>query len=329
MSENLNFNPVEIDKVMEKEKKPGLRELLTKYSPVVAHTHTSFSNPETRHEADYTAEQIRDYVQEQMNNAKGSAQCVVFAEHPSDAGNPKLVDGKDLLDHHRQIHEIRDTQESGPKLYSGVESSIISAEGDLDVPDEVLSQLDIVIASKHDMRHVFPESNGNPNAEQLTKMYSNLMDNPNVDVIGHPNRYVQDEEGNPNTTLKQMDWEGLIAKARDTHTALEINFNAPMPVWLIKKTVEGGAPIFIGTDAHTLKDFQQLPEDVQISSEDERLNYPLNAKIKFWRRTVYRLLKALDDAGATPDQVITSSSERLGDWLSQEKAGRKIESNET
>ena len=249
-------------------------------------------------------------------------QFVIFAEHPSDAGDPELVDGKDLLKHQNKIHQFVEQQKEKdiefPKLISGVEASIISIDGNLDVPNEILSQMDFVIASKHDMRKVFPESHGNPNSEELTKMYSKLMDNPHVDVIGHPNRYVDWK------ILDEIDWSFLFQKAKETGTALEINVNAPMPEQLINQMIEAGTPIFIGTDAHTLKEYQKLPEGTEIENEEDRLKHPLGVKMNFWKK-MSRILRTLESVDAKPEQIITSSYEQLNDWMSKEKAERDIE----
>ena len=312
------LSPIEIEKP-----RKHLSELLRYYMAGDSHEHTVFSNPTTRHEADYTFEQVFDYIKKEMSEGENHMEFVVFAEHPSDAGNPELVDGLALLEHQKQIHEFSAQQESGPKLIGGVETSIISVDGQVDVPDEVLSQMDFVIASKHDLKKVFPESGGKPGAEQLTAMYLGLMNNLNIDVIGHPNRYVAED------VLKSMDWDGLIAQAKESHTALEINVNAPMPNWLIQKVVEGGAPIFIGTDAHTLQEYQRLPNKEQIETVDDRLNYPLGMKMSFWKK-MSKILRTLESVDANPEQVITSSYARLNNWLSKEKDQRaNIKNNES
>lgn len=300
-----------------------LSELLKKYIAGDSHEHTVFSNPTTRHEADYTFEQVFDYIKKEMNEGENQMQFVILAEHPSDAGDPRLVDGSDLLEHQNKIHQFIEQQKMQdielPEMISGVEASIISADGQLDVPQEILSQMDFVIASKHDLRKVFPESNGNPNAEQLTQMYLGLMNNPHVDVIGHPNRYVSYE------VLDQVDWDQLLNTAKETNTALEINVNAPMPPVLIKKLVSANVPIFIGTDAHTLKQYQNLPNEVNGQIEDvDRLNYPLSVKYSFWKQ-IAKVLRTLEEAECPPEQIITSSKERLNNWLSKEKSEREIE----
>lgn len=314
----------EILSSMENNEKAPIKELLLNYMAGDSHTHTVFSNPETRHEADYTFEQVFNYIQQEVNEGESQIEFMVFAEHPSDAGNPQLVDGQELLAHQEEIRKFNAMQESGPKLISGVESSIISSEGDVDVPNEVLAQMDLVIASKHDLKSAFPEQNGNPSPEQLAHVYAQLMDNPNIDVIGHPNRYVGYDD------LKKIDWNLLLTKASQTHTALEININAPMPTWLIIKAVKFGVPLFIGTDAHTLKEYQKLAHEEQavVESSEDRLDQPLGVKYSFWKKIV-KILRTLQEANTPPAQVITSSCQGMEEWLSKEKIDRKEFLNES
>lgn len=305
----------------EEKERVRISTLLDRYMAGDSHEHTIFSNPLTRHEADYDFKQIVDYVQREVNRGKHQTEFIVFTEHSSDTGNAKLIDGIDLLKHKQEIEDYKSQLESEglkfPKIYSGVEANIISPEGDLDVPNDILAEMDLVIASKHDMRPVFPESNGQPNAEELTNLYLNLMDNPEVDVIGHPTRDVHWQ------IIEQMDWEALFAKSIETNTAIEINIGVPLPRKIIKMAARAGAPLFIGTDAHILEQFQFLTkqEKATIENSDDRLQYPLGVKYSFWKKVV-KILRALEEVNTPAEQVITSSSKNFEDWISKEKKDR-------
>jgi len=298
---------------LENEPKPKLSELLEKYIHGDSHEHTVFK------EGAYSFEQIFNYVREEMKEGENQMEFVIFTEHPSDAGDPQEVSGQELLMHQAEIHkfnlEQEDIGEDSPKLISGVEADIISPEGKVNVPNEVLAQMDFVIASKHGGLEKF--FGGNPSAEQLKTMYVGLMQNPNVDVIGHPNRYVEYK------TMENIDWDGLLSLARETKTAFEINVNASMPEWLIKKVVQAGVPICIGTDAHSLREYQNLPNEIQVTSEFDRLKHPLGVKYSFWKK-MSKILRTVDEAGAPPEQIINSSLGRLENWLSEEKKDRII-----
>ncbi len=305
----------------EYEPKAPISELLSQYMAGDSHEHTIASNPNYRHEADYGFKEISEYLTDIENTGSKQIEFIAFTDHSTDTGDPHPTDGQDLLAQKRQIDQLRQSRaEQGvesPKIYAGVEANIIGRDGTLDVPREVLSQLDIVIASKHNMKSVFPESNGKPNATELANMYMNLMDNPEVDIIGHPTREVHWSE------IEKMDWPTIFSKARQTNTALEINVGTPLPRKIIKQAVQAGVPLSIGTDAHILDQFQHLSADEKatIENSDDRMEYPLGVKYSFWKRIV-KILRALEEVNAPKEQIITSSAKGFEDWLSKEKIDR-------
>src|SRR5581483_3446404 len=65
----------------------------------------------------------------------------------------------------------------GIRIFAGIEVDILE-DGTLDLSDEVLAQMDIVIASVH--------SHFNQSAEEMTKRLLKAVSNPNVSLIGHP-----------------------------------------------------------------------------------------------------------------------------------------------
>ena len=86
----------------------------------------------------------------------------------------------------------------------------IRADGSLDYPDEVLAELDIVIASLH--------TGLRQEREKVTVRLLNAIKNPHVDVIAHPTgRLIPDREG------ADLDMDAVLAAAAEHGTALEIN----------------------------------------------------------------------------------------------------------
>ncbi|MEJ5187468.1 MAG: DNA polymerase/3'-5' exonuclease PolX, partial [Candidatus Geothermincolales bacterium] len=80
----------------------------------------------------------------------------------------------------RQVEEIRALNERGDspvRLLSGAEVNI-GNDGELDYDDEVLSQLDVVIASVH--------SGFKQGREQITRRIIRALRNPHVKILGHP-----------------------------------------------------------------------------------------------------------------------------------------------
>ena len=141
----------------------------------------------------------------------------------------------------QQISEIKELGHkiSGIHILTGMEVDI-RADGSLDMPDELLAELDIVNAAVH--------SGLNQSQEQMTRRIIKAMENPNVDVIAHPTcRLLPDREP------AAVDMETIFQIAAKTNTALEIN---AMPSRLDLKDIHTyrarqlGVNLVISTDAH-------------------------------------------------------------------------------
>src|SRR5690606_4796505 len=100
---------------------------------------------------------------------------------------------------------------TGFRVFLGTEMAI-RADGTLDFPDEVLAQLDFVIASLHvGLRQ---------SREQVTERLLNAIRNPHVDLIGHPRGQLI-----PDRDPADLDMDAVFAAAKEHGTALEINAN--------------------------------------------------------------------------------------------------------
>ena len=125
-------------------------------------------------------------------------------------------------------------------LLVGAEVDILK-DGSLDYSDELMAELDVVVASLH-ASHRLSE------ADQ-TKRLCAAMENPHVDVIGHPTgRMLGRREAYP------MDMEAVIAKAAATGTVLEVS-GQPNRLDLrdayVRMAVEAGVKLAVDTDAHS------------------------------------------------------------------------------
>jgi DNA polymerase (family X) len=151
----------------------------------------------------------------------------------------------------RQAEEIRQANEAmGPefRILHGTEMEI-RADGRLDYPDEVLAELDLVIASLH-------VGLGQPR-EQVTERTLAAIHNPYVHMIAHPSgRMLPDRIG------ADLDWEAVFKAAVMTGTILEINAN-PYRLDLrdvhVRRAVELGVTLAINCDAHHADHFDLLP----------------------------------------------------------------------
>jgi DNA polymerase (family X) len=133
------------------------------------------------------------------------------------------------------------------RLLHGAEVEM-RADGSLDYPDEVLAELDIVIAALH-------VSLRQPR-EQVTQRVLNAIRNPHVDIIAHPTgRMIPDREG------ADLDMEAVLQAAAEHGVALEINAH-PARLDLediyARRAVELGVRLTINTDAHSAADMDLL-----------------------------------------------------------------------
>src|SRR5690606_3151260 len=87
--------------------------------------------------------------------------------------------------------------------------------------------------------------------EQITRRLLNAIENPHVDLIGHPRGQLL-----PKREAADIDMDAVFAAAQKHGTALEINAN-PMRLDLeaqyARRAVELGIPLCINTDAHSEK----------------------------------------------------------------------------
>jgi DNA polymerase (family X) len=124
------------------------------------------------------------------------------------------------------------------KVLRGIEVNI-RADGSLDVDDEVLAELDWVIASLHTSFERSP-----------TERVLGAMENPHVDCIGHlTGRRLLKRQGAP------VDVERVVEHAVETGTALEINSQPDrldMRDTHARLAGEAGVRIPITTDAHSV-----------------------------------------------------------------------------
>jgi DNA polymerase (family 10) len=143
----------------------------------------------------------------------------------------------------RQIERVRALAAtlSGFTLLVGAEVDILK-DGSLDYSDQLMEELDVVVASLH-ASHRLSESD-------QTKRLCAAMENPHVDLIGHPTgRLIGRREP------YALDMEAVIAKAVETGTVLEVSAQ-PDRLDLrdgnVRMAVEAGAKLSIDTDAHSV-----------------------------------------------------------------------------
>lgn len=141
-----------------------------------------------------------------------------------------------LCCHFEGLHTLPDYME-GIRVYKGVEANILDFNGNLDIPDPVLENLEWVIASFHEA--VCPHST----FEQHTEAYLKLAENPHVKVIGHSaGDYL-------------YDYKKVLPVFKKNGILVEINKNqADLPkckeLALLCKQYE--IPVVVDSDAHNI-----------------------------------------------------------------------------
>ncbi len=158
---------------------------------------------------------------------------------------------KQLLKQHELIKKLNyklQTTNYKLKILHGCEVNILP-NGLLDIKDEVLKKLDYVIASVH--------SNMKMNKQEMTLRIIKAMENPNVDILGHPTgRWLG------NRDEYQMDFDKILEVAKKTGVILEIN-SSPYRLDLnginIRRAKAKGVKMIINTDSH-LKEQLELIE---------------------------------------------------------------------
>ena len=127
----------------------------------------------------------------------------------------------------------------GIKVLRGTEVDI-KADGTLDFPDDVLGELDVVVASVH--------SGFNQSGDQMTGRIVSAIENPHVDVIGHPTGRLLGTR-----PAYQVDLEAVMRAAAEHETALEINAyheRLDLNGANARRAAEMGVRIAVNTDSH-------------------------------------------------------------------------------
>ncbi|HYF95118.1 MAG TPA: PHP domain-containing protein [Symbiobacteriaceae bacterium] len=137
------------------------------------------------------------------------------------------------------------------RLLRGTEVDILR-DGTLDFPDDVLAELDVVVASIHSHMHL--------DAQTQTERLLRAIRNPHVDIVGHPTgRVLGRRDPYP------LDMDRIIAACAETGTALEISAS-PARLDLsdrhARQARQMGVKLVINTDAHSTLELQLLEHGV-------------------------------------------------------------------
>ena len=169
---------------------------------------------------------------------------VSIADH---ATGPGMVGGVGLDDAAltEQAEAIRDVgSETDIDVFAGVEANI-GAAGEISVADDVLAELDCVVASPHSAL----DGDG-------TERLVTAIEHPEVDIVGHPTGRLLNRRPGHDIDIER------VAEAAATHgTALEINADPrrlDLRASYVKAAIEAGATVVIDTDAHSTGAYEHV-----------------------------------------------------------------------
>lgn len=141
----------------------------------------------------------------------------------------------------RQLNEDYASEGVDFRVFSGSEVDIL-ADGSMDYPDEVLAQLDVVVASVH--------TGFRMTEDEATARIVRAVSNPHVRVLGHPTgRLLLRREGYP------LDHEAVLDACAAHGVAVELNAN-PWRLdvdWrYVRAATDRGVLVSINPDAHSV-----------------------------------------------------------------------------
>jgi len=170
----------------------------------------------------------------------------------------------DLISQHNKMQEYNQQWKNDDidfRLFSGVESDILE-NGRLDHPDDVLSQIDYVVASVHAMTR-WRGRDESQNTEDLLK----CIDHPATTVLGHPTgRILQGRDGYEIDLHSVLEYMSEY-NANGTLKAVELNaspYRLDLDWRFCKRAKELGVPVVINPDAHSVKGLGDIDYGVMI-----------------------------------------------------------------
>ncbi len=171
---------------------------------------------------------------------------IAITDHSPSSRIAKGLSVKRLWQKKEEVDKIN--SEGGTiRILMGSEVDILP-DGSLDYPDEVLRELDFVVASVH--------GSFSMEEEEMTRRICGALENPNVDALGHPTgRLIGQRDP------YRVDIDAVIETARNHDKALEVNSSykrLDLKDTHARKAVEAGVKIIVSTDAHRIHHLERI-----------------------------------------------------------------------
>jgi len=181
----------------------------------------------------------KNTIEEMAEAAKARGyKYMAITDHSKNLAFANGLDDKRAVAHIQRIREANDKIE-GITIFAGIEVDILT-NGGLDLCDDVLAQMDVVIASVHSVFNQEPA--------QMTERLLKAVANPNTSIIGHPTGRLQLRRD-----AYHFDMDAVLTSAAKHKVAMELN-SYPDRLDLndvhLRQAKQRGVKIVINTDSH-------------------------------------------------------------------------------
>jgi DNA polymerase (family 10) len=199
-----------------------------------------------------TASDGRHSIEEMARAArKMGYEYVAITDHSKAVTVAQGMDEARTLEHMREIHAAK---VNGIRILAGIEVDILK-DGRLDLADEVLAQLDVVVASIHSFMSM--------DRAEVTERMLAAIENPHVQIIGHPTGRILLRRD-----AMAYDMECILDAAARRGVVMECNA-APDRLDLkdayLRMAKDRGVRVVISTDAHSIKNLELMRYGVQMA----------------------------------------------------------------
>ena len=181
----------------------------------------------------------RNTIEEMAEAARARGyKYMAITDHSKNLAFANGLDDTRAVAHIQKIREA-DQKIDGITIFAGIEVDIL-ADGDLDLSDDVLAQMDVVIASVHSVFNQEPS--------KMTERLLKAIGNPNTSILGHPTGRLQLRRD-----AYQFDMDAILIAAAKHKVAMELN-SYPDRLDLndihLRQAKQRGVRIVINTDSH-------------------------------------------------------------------------------
>lgn len=172
---------------------------------------------------------------------------LAITDHSKNLAMTNGLDDERALRHVERIRVVDREMEGRIKIFTGIEVDIL-VDGELDLSDSVLAQMDVVVASVH--------SYFNQPAEEMTARILRAIENPFVSVLGHPTgRLLLRREP------YVFDLDAVLRRSAELGVAVEHNAypdRLDLNDRNLRRARELGCKIVVNTDAHHTSHFDKM-----------------------------------------------------------------------